>query len=141
MGFFGWIGNKVSSAANGVYNIGKKVASSVGHAVGNVGKKISEAAVSVGRAGAKVAGSIANVAGKYVAPIAGAIATGAGAVGGFLAATGIGAPLGALAEGVAGAATAVNLGAKAVTKVARLAQKGFKGAESLGKAGKVLFKD
>ena len=59
-----------------------------------------------GRLGHKIGGGIADVAGG--------IASGLGAAGAAVAATGIGAPLGALLEGGAAMAGSVALGGKAV---------------------------
>ena len=66
---------------------------------------------------------ISNIAGK-VGDVAGKIQQGATAVGGIISATGVGAPLGALVEGVGGIAGAVSKGAGAVQKGADFVEMG-----------------
>jgi len=60
--------------------------------------------------------------------------------GGVVAASGVGAPLGAALEAGAGLAGTVQRGAQAVGRVAGVAERGFGVAEKLGRRGQILFK-
>lgn len=100
MGFFGRLGHKVS---HGIHRLGHKVHTAVQHH-----KRLLH----------KI-GDVASKAGK----ITGYVSKGLAVAGALASLTGVGAPVGALLEGAAGATGALSKGAKAVGMGERLLEK------------------